>query len=722
MLKTRIRHRRLMLIAVCFVGLFVFSSLTPLDNSRTSILVTPDMVRENHVPSEIDFSAQWNRTYGGFDNDRFYDMVLCDDGGFAFVGQSESFASDRDTWVVRTDEEGNPLWTKNLGYNGSNDQGNSIYQCENGDFVIAGVYSTAGGNNGFVIRITDEREVLWTYEFGLDASLESFNDVIETGSGAIVAVGTTEIFGPALDDVLVVALSSAGSPIWTRAYGGLDDDLGRGLVESKDGGVAVLANTYSFGAGGSDFWLLRLDVDGNPLWNNTYGGGVSEGAYDIIEYSPGGFVMVGQTRSFGDPLGDFYVVRVDSDGGLVWDEFYGDSSEEFATGVVEALNGGFTIVGISDYIGINPQARITRIEPDSTESWSDWYGGSNVDYGYELVEVHPEEYVVGGTTRSYGAGDFDGWTFLVPGKPQLIEPPGEQHFEFGSFPSVILPVESSSQIHMWWLEDTTTFDIVAVGDEGHVYTLSQPDVGFYEIWVHVNNTAGHETEHIFWIYVDDTTAPSWSDYTAEHFLEFGDQFQYAPSVYDLSLLGDWFLTGSTYFSIDMGSGEISNVGTPPVGEYNLEIMVNDRYHNILVDSLQIVVEDTTAPTWDATIQDQQIDYGVNFVYDLDASDLAGIASWSVDNTEFSVDSEGRVRNLITLAPGEHAVTVSVTDVHGNVLQGQFVVTVGSAPTTPGGPVSPGIFDSALPFVAGVGATIVVVALVCAMGRRKTPTK
>ena len=115
---------------------------------------------------------------------------------------------------------------------------------------------------------------------------------------------------------------------------------------------------------------------------------------------------------------------------------------------------------------------------------------------------------------------------------------------------------------------------------------------------------------------------------------------------------------------------------------------------------------------------------------VDRTDLAGIASWSVDNAEFSVDSEGRVRNLVTLAPGVHAVTVSVSDANDNVLQGQFIVTVGNRPattqptttqptTTPSGG---GLIDSAILFGAGVGATLVIVAVVCVMGRRKPSSK
>jgi hypothetical protein len=711
--------RLTILFASCFICIIGFSSIIALDIGVCVENTTIESIEQNHSLSAVDYSALWNRTYGGFDSDRLYDLVLCNDGGYALVGFTNSFDSiDRDTWVVRTDEMGEVQWTKNLGYSGTDDQGNSIFECENGDFVIAGTYTTVGGTNGFVVRVNNNGQLLWTYEIGLDAFSDGLIDVVESSSGAIIAIGTTDYWGAGLDDVIVVSLSPTGSPAWMRTYGGTNDDIGRSLVESKDGGYALLANTYSYGAGGADFWLIRIDGNGNALWNNTFGGGLGESGYDIIEYYPGGFVMAGQTRSFGDAQGDFYVVRADSDGSLVWDEYYVGSGEDFVTGVVEAYHGGFTIVGISDYIGGNPQTRITRIQSDNTEVWSYWYGGSDVDYGFELVEISPEEYVVGGTSRTYGAGDFDGWMFLVPGRPSLVDAPSDQFVEFGNSVAVSLYVESSAPIHMWWLDDTSVFDIAKVGDyEATVYRIMPPDTGVYEIWVHVNNTAGHETEHIFWIYVDDTTAPSWSDFTAEHFLEYGDQFQYTPSVYDLSLLGDWFLTGSSYFTIDIGSGKITNVGTPPVGEYNLNIQVNDMYHNSLSDDLQIVVQDTVAPVWDQIPQDQEMIYGTQFVYDLNASDLAGLSSWWVDNQEFSVDSVGRVRNLVTLAPGDHTVTVYVSDNNDNILQTTFTIHVGSPfITEPNG--TPNIINSAILFGAGVIATTAVAAVVCTMSRRK----
>ncbi|MFW9796310.1 MAG: hypothetical protein ACFFE2_04665 [Candidatus Thorarchaeota archaeon] len=712
------QRQYVILLSLCFIWIISFSAITPLERVDELECVPLEMFDQTHSFSAIDYSALWNSTYGGFDNDRLYDLIHCEDGGYAAVGSTESFGTtDRDTWVVRTDEDGTVLWTKNLGYNGSDDQGNSIYECLNGDFVIAGQYATAGGSNGYVVRVSGTGVLQWTYEIGISSSSETFRDIIEANNGVIIAIGQTDNWGAGLNDVLVVSVSPSGSPIWTRTYGGGNSDTGYSIVESTDGGYALLANTFSYGAGDADFWLVRIDGNGNPKWNQTYGGGFRESGYDIIQDTYGGYVMAGQTKSFGDPQGDFYVVRVNSDGTLVWDEFYVGSGEDFATGIVQAYRGGYAIVGISDYIGINPQTRITRIEPDNTETWSSWYGGSDVDYGYELVEIYPEEYVVAGTSRTYGAGNFDGWIFLIPGEPRLIDSPIDQFFEFGDIPSVELQVRSSSPLHTWWIEDTTVFDITRVGDSLYIYTLSTPDVGFYEIWVHVNNTAGHEKEHIFWIYVDDTTAPHWTDFTAVHTLEFGDQFQYTPQVADLSLLGDWFLTGSSYFTIDISRGEITNSGSPLVGEYNLEIQVNDMYHNSLFDDLQIVVQDTVAPVWDQTPQDQEMIYGTQFVYDLNASDLAGLSSWWVDNQEFSVDSVGRVRNLVTLAPGDHTVTVYVSDNNDNIQHATFTIHVGSPfITEPSG--TPSIIDSAILFGAGVIATTAVAAVVCALGRRK----
>ena len=692
-------------------------------------------VQESYTESAVDYSALWNYSYGGTDIDGFYGMTVCRDGGFAVAGMTESLGIDsRDSWVIRTDSSGHVLWTTLLTGNATWDTGYAITECANGDFIIAGASNPASDASARVDRINANGEQIWTTLIG-EPGLDVLYDIIETSAGTILAVGTTESFGAVNEDVLILHLAPNGGVLWYRHYGGAQQDYAKSVIECSDGNFAILGNTRSFGGGNVDFWLLKIDVNGNLLVDETYGGTGSDYSGEIVEYSGGGYLMVGTAASLGDPSGDLWAIMVDEMGIEIWNETYPGGGTDRAYSVTEATRGGFAIAGTADLFSGYDQVRVTRIENDGTEIWTDFYGGVLAESPEKIVEVYPEEFAVAGYTYSYGAGDWDAWLFLIPGMPRLIDPPDEQHFEYGSSPIVEIMVESSALIDTWWLGGTqTAFDIVQVGDSGHVYSTfsSAPiPVGFYEIRVHVNNSAGQETEHIFNIYIDDTTEPTWSDFTENYIMEFGDQFQYTPTAYDLSLLDEWFLTGSAYFTIDSGTGEITNVGTPPVGEYNLEIQVNDMYHNSLTDSLQISVQDTTAPEWDTAPEDQTIDYGTNFVYDLDASDLAGIASWSVDSTEFSIDSQGRVRNLIALAPGEHSITVHVSDVNGNVLSGSFTVLVGNPPTVTGtetttdtGATLPSgsIIDSAIPFAVGVVATLAVVTVICLIGRRKPPSK
>ncbi len=710
-----------MLLAVCFMGLFVFSAFAPLDNPTTVFEMTPEMVKENHTPSAIDFSALWNRTYGGFSQDRFYDMVHCADGGYAFVGYTESFTEGaKNIWALRTDNDGNVIWANSFGNTSGDDTGMSIVECENGDFIIGGFSYIGANSDARVDRLDKDGNLLWTTLVGLAATDDIFVDIIETTTNSIIAIGQTSSWGAGGLDVLALCLDANGNEIWMRTYGGGSDDHSNSIVECDEGGFAILGYTMSYGEGLFDYWLLRLDIDGILLWDYTYGGLNSDQGIDLVQNVFGGFVLAGQSRSFGDVNGDFWVMCVDSSGNEIWNATYPAGGIDFASGIVECARGGYAVIGIIDYISGVDKASLVRIDTDGTQLWRGFYYGSKIDHCYSIAEIYPEEFALAGYTSSYGAGSFDAWLLLIPGVPRFDNPPHELFVEYGNNLGVSIFVESTADIDSWWLTGDSGFQIAAIGyTEGVVYTMTFPDVGYYEVYVHVNNTAGHETEHIIFIYVDDTTAPYWQDFTAEHTLEFGDQFQYTPRAGDLSFLGEWFLFGSSYFTIDTNTGDISSVGTPPVGEYNLEITVGDMYHNTLVDDIQIIVQDTTAPVWEIPPQDQAIDYGADFVYDLGASDLAGISSWSVDNTEFSIDSEGRVRNLITLASGEHAVTVSVSDIHGNILQTQFTVTVGSAPTLPSG--TPGIFDSVIPFGVGVIATVAVVAVVCAMGRRRTPS-
>src|SRR5271157_5372421 len=106
------------------------------------------------------------------------------------------------------------------------------------------------------------------------------------------------------------AVTSSGT--WSKTYGGPNWDVAYALAQTSDDGYALAGFTESFGAGAIDFWLVKTDASGNMLWNNTYGTGT---AYSMVQTSDGGYALAGETSS-GAGEGDFMLVKTDSNGGV----------------------------------------------------------------------------------------------------------------------------------------------------------------------------------------------------------------------------------------------------------------------------------------------------------------------------------------------------------------------------------------------------------------------
>ncbi len=726
-------HSRILSIVIvfCFIWIITNSGLIEIQNIKDAD--TMNVVNENTISpcikeriyetSSIDYSALWNRTYGGFEQDRVYDIIRCSDDGFVMVGYTASFTEgDSDIWVIKTDEQGEVVWTTTIGTAAEDESGNAIIECENGDFVIAGVTVSGTYYNARLDRITAEGEEVWTYQFGDDLLNDYFANVLESSSGNLLAIGNTESYGAGGQDVLAIYLDRNGNEIWTRTYGGSDEDLAKSVVECNDGGYAILASTRSKGAGDYDFWLIRIDESGTISWDFTYGGIYNDVGYQIISYYNLGFVMVGITLSFGDALGDFYVIRVSKYGVVLWEQNFDDGDADAAYGITLCSRGGFAVIGTVDVGTGTSQVKVLRLDPSLVETGSYYYGGAAADYGYSIIESRPEEFIVAGYTNSYGAGSYDAWLFLIPGLPEFVNTNLDYYFEFGDYPYIDLYVESTAEIDSWWMSDTSHFNITGgFGGYGAIYTLTPPDVDFYELTVYVNNTAGYEAELYLWIEVYDSIPPYWTEIPENQTVEYGDALQYQLEADDISGIDHWSLTGSSEFEID-SNGIIINNQSLEVAEYQLEISVYDTYHHVTTCCFTVTVVDTTAPEWTQEPEDQTINFGDAFIYNLNATDLSGII-WTVDDTSrFTVDWQGRIRSIVPLSVGDHGVSVHAIDPYGNTLDGTFTITVLSPSTATTGVTLFQLETAAILFVAGSVATMAVVMIFYLLGKRRTPSK
>ena len=133
---------------------------------------------------------------------------------------------------------------------------------------------------------------------------------------------------------LLISSVFGSSVMWSLTYGN-GKEIGKSLVEIADGGYVIAGDTGSFGAGNSDFWLVKVDSNGNMEWNKTYGGERHDSVRALIKTVDGGFALVGSTSSFGGGSDDFWMVKTDSDGNPEWTQTYGGPGDQYATSLIE---------------------------------------------------------------------------------------------------------------------------------------------------------------------------------------------------------------------------------------------------------------------------------------------------------------------------------------------------------------------------------------------------
>ncbi len=198
---------------------------------------------------------------------------------------------------------------------------------------------------------------------------------------------------------------------WSKAYGGAGNDIGTGDTEpTVDGGYVVSGDTNSSGAGGTDFWLFKIDASGNMLWNKTYGGSLDETCGDMCLASDGGFALAGNTRSFGAGGRDVYLVKTDSAGNMLWNKTYGGAGDEYMLNIIRTSDSGYMMSGYTASFGAGMNdAWLIKTDANGIMQWNRTYGGNLTDMGYDLVQTSDGGYTFTGYTNSYGAGGNDAW-------------------------------------------------------------------------------------------------------------------------------------------------------------------------------------------------------------------------------------------------------------------------------------------------------------------------
>jgi hypothetical protein len=360
-------------------------------------------------------SWEWVKTFGGSNDDWGSSVQQTSDGGFILVGYTASFgAGGPDVWLIKTDADGNKLWDRTFG-GGGLDEGRSVQQTSDGGFIIVGYTASFGAGDVWLIKTDADGNKLWDRTFG-GGNLDEGLSVQQTSDGGFIIVGYTASFGAGWADVWLIKTDADGNKLWDRTFGGSDWDEGWSVQQTSDGGFIIVGYTVSFGAEWADVWLIKTDANGNKQWDRTFGGRYSDGGRSVQQTSDGGFILVGDTWSFGAGEADVWLIKTDANGNKQWDRTFGGSENDLGYSVQQTSDGGFIIVGATASFGAGgPDVWLIKTDANGNKQWDRTFGGRYSDGGRSVQQTSDGGFIIVGATRSFGAGDYD--VLLIKSRP-----------------------------------------------------------------------------------------------------------------------------------------------------------------------------------------------------------------------------------------------------------------------------------------------------------------
>jgi len=298
-------------------------------------------------------------------------------------------------------EPGDTLWTRAYGGSAA-DYGQSVQQTTDGGYIFVGFTLSFGAGNRdvYVVKTDANGDTLWTRTYGGGSNDYGYS-VQQTTEGGYVIAGWTDSFG-SVGHVYLLKADANGDTLWTRIYGGSDLERAYSVQQTGDGGYVVAGQSNSFGAGLSDVYLLKTDANGDTVWTRTYGGSDWDYGQSVQQTVDDGYIIAGYTSSFGAGGYDLYLIKTDADGNLLWTRTYGGPGYDFGYSVDQTTDGGYILAGYTYSFGVGGDAYLVKTDANGDTLWTRVYGGRYGDQGLWVQQTSDGGYVVAGRTESFG--------------------------------------------------------------------------------------------------------------------------------------------------------------------------------------------------------------------------------------------------------------------------------------------------------------------------------
>lgn len=361
----------------------------------------------------------FQKVYGGtgVKQDYAYDMHKTTDGGYILGGVTENYPTGvRRSYLIKTDANGDTLWTSIFGDTCTNGNGpyppqqyiNDLAQTSDGGYITAGGMALCGAatsEGGEITRLDSSGNVLWSKT--CSTGNEDPYPVIQCSDGNFIFGGVVSGIGAGGRDGCLTKIDATGDTLWSKTYGSPGNEWFYHILQTTDGGYLAAGETDYFGLGvvdtNNNIYLVKTDSMGNVQWSKAYGtagGNQTAFGHCLQPTTDGGYIIAGAASSqITESDSGIFLMKIDATGNMKWSNYF---SGCFGHAVKQTADNGYLIAGTGNYGTTGNKVVLIKTDSAGAMQWANTYGGTNTDNGWLLEIANDGGYLTGGWTTSFG--------------------------------------------------------------------------------------------------------------------------------------------------------------------------------------------------------------------------------------------------------------------------------------------------------------------------------
>jgi len=324
------------------------------------------------------------------------------DSGFIMAGIHGIWFSDSRMLFIKTDKYGNEQWHTFVGVPGTDNYAYSIVICNNGGYAAAGFKTGPGfAQDVFLVRLDNNGDTLWTKQYGTPLVEEGYCIQQTTDLGFIISFDQQGGYSG------LIKTDSLGNEQWTKKYRGVDDLSFKSVFELSTGGFVLSGRLIVDSTNEWKGALLRTDTNGDSLWLKDYANNGGAEFMDAKETTDGNIIAAGRSLSFvSSSYTDFYMVKTDTQGTILWEKLVGGDYMDECYSLAECTDGAFILAGTTYPPPTNAQAFLVKINSTGDSLWSVQYGGNGIESLFSVAETFDYGFAAVGFSTSFTNGVY----------------------------------------------------------------------------------------------------------------------------------------------------------------------------------------------------------------------------------------------------------------------------------------------------------------------------